>query len=272
MSRPTLVAVGSLIAIVLLAGALHWRGRGNPQGPTGRPLVVYAAPAVRVAMEAIARDYEAETGQRLELRFGPSEDILTKAGMPNPGEPADLFLPADDSYVRLARGRGLVAEGIPITTMRAVVLVAPGNPKRISTWADLLRADVKVAVPNPGAAVGKIAREHLVATGAWVALRPRAIDTGTVTEAANAAKLGSVDAAIVWDAVAAGYTGQTVLGLPELAGAVARVEIAVLTQSPDAAAALRFARYATAADRGLIHFRTAGFRIVDAAGSRGEPK
>lgn len=271
MSRPTSVALGSLLAFALLAAALHWRGRDESSDATGRALVVYAAPAVRVPMEAVARDYESETERRIELRFGPSEDILTKAGMADPVEPADLFLPADGSYVSMADGRGLIAERIPLASMRAVVLLGKGNPKGLAAWPDLLRDGVKVAVANPGAALGKIVREHLVATGRWEALRPRAIDTGTVTEAANAAKLGSVDAALVWDAVAAGYPELGTLEPPELAGAVATVEIAVLKQSPDAAAALRFARYVAADDGGMKRFRAAGFRTVSGP-TRGEWK
>jgi molybdate transport system substrate-binding protein len=143
-----------------------------------------------------------------------------------------------------------------------VLLTAPGNPKNLSRWADLLRPDVRVAVPSPAAAVGRLARDHLAAAGLWDELRPRVVATGTVTEAANAAKLGSADAAVVWDAVAAAYCGQTVVTLPELVPVMARVEVAILTQSPAPAAARRFARYLTAPDRGLVRFREAGFRVV----------
>ena len=47
----------------------------------------------------------------------------------------------------------------------------------------------------------------------WAALEPHVIEAGTVTEAANAAKAGGVDAAIVWDAVASRYADQAVLRL-----------------------------------------------------------
>ena len=177
--RSFLIAAGSLIALGLLVAGLYWRTDSN--APEQRPIIVYAAPAVRVPLEAIAKDYETETGRRIELRFGASEDILTKAGMVNPAEPADLLFPADASYVRMARDRGLISDQFPIATMKIVVLTAKGNPKNIAAWDDLLREGVKVAVPNPAAAVGKIARDHLVATGRWAALQPHAIDTGTVT-------------------------------------------------------------------------------------------
>jgi molybdate transport system substrate-binding protein len=257
---PLTAAVGSLAALGLLVTGLWWRERADPT--PDRPLIVYAAAATRPAMEAVAVDYQRETGRPVELRFGASEDILTKAGMPSPTEPADLFLPADDSYVRLAEQRGLVAESIPFARMRGVVLLAKSNPKQIRTWDDLVRAGVRVAVPNPGAAVGKLARDHLAKTGRWPALRPHAVDTGTVTEAANAARAGGVDAAIVWDAVAGNYPDQTALALPELDGVIGRVEIAVLQQSRDPAAALRFARYVADPAGGLPHFRDHGFRVI----------
>ncbi len=264
MSRTTVTAVVSLVVLALVGAGLWWHERQSRSSSDAHPLVVYAAPAVRVPLETIARDYEAETGRRVEMRFGPSEDILTKAGMANPADPADVFLPADDSYVRLARERDLVGAGVPIATMRVVVLTARGNPKRLAAWADLLRDGVCVAVPNPGAAVGKVAREHLAAKGKWTALARRAVDTGTVTEAANAAKVGSVDAAVVWDAVTVNYKDQTVLDLPEFAGATGRVEVAVLTQSAQPDEAQRLVRFLTAPDRGLATFRAAGFAVIDA--------
>jgi molybdenum ABC transporter molybdate-binding protein len=260
-SRPILIAIGSLIALGILAAILYWRTKDN--SPAQRPIIVYAAPAVRVPLEAIAKDFEAETGHRVELRFGASEDVLTKAGMVNPAEPADLLFPADASYVQLARERGLISEQFPIATMKIVVFTAKGNPKNIAAWPDLLRDGVKVAVPNTSAAVGKIARDHLVATDKWAALQPHVIGTINVTEAANAAKIGSVDAAIVWDAVAAGYKEQTVLALPEFDGVTARVELAILNQSSDPAAARRFAEYVAAADHGLKQFRAAGFKVIE---------
>ncbi|VTR98049.1 molybdenum abc periplasmic molybdate-binding protein : Molybdenum ABC transporter, periplasmic molybdate-binding protein OS=Rhodopirellula sp. SWK7 GN=RRSWK_03582 PE=4 SV=1: SBP_bac_11 [Gemmata massiliana] len=267
-TSPTTVALGSLVTLAGLIAGLWWREQQTRTGPIDRPLIVFVAPTSRLPIEAIAADYERETGQRVELRFGPSEDILTKVRFPAPGEPADLFLPADDSYVRQARDLGLVAESVPIATVRAVVLLAKNNPKQFRAWPDLLRGGVKVAVPNPGAAVGKLAREHLVSTRKWLALEPRVVDTGTVTEAANASKVGSTDAAIVWDVVATApaYRGQAVLMLPELKGVTGKVELALLNQSSDPPAARKFARYITDPNHGLVRFREAGFNVDDKAG------
>lgn len=261
-TSPTAVAVGSVFVFAGLVAALWWRGYDS------RPdrLVVYAAPTVRLPLEAIAEDYERETGRGVELRFGPSEDILTKVRLANPAEPGDLFIPADDSYVRQARELGLTGESLPVTRIRAVLLLAKGNPRGIAGWDDLLAPGAKVAVPSPSAAVGKLARDHLADTKKWGSLAPHVVDSGSVTEAANATRAGdrpAIDAAIVWDAVAAGpaFRGQTVLAVPELAGVTGRIEMVVLKQSRDPAAALAFARFVTAPDRGLRRFREAGFRV-----------
>ncbi len=260
-----MLAVGSLLVLGLLGAALGFREWQARPTQSDRPLIVYAAPTTRLPLERIAADYERETGRRVELRFGASEDILTKVRFPSPVEPADLFIPADDSYVQQARELGFVAESVPIARVKGVLLLAKQNPKQIATWNDLLRDGVKVAVPNPAAAVGKIARTHLTKNGKWLALEPRVIDTGTVTEAANATKAGSVDAAIVWDAVAhsPAFVGQTVLIVPELDGVDGRIEVAVLKQSRDPEVARRFARYIAASDRGLVHFREFRFLVED---------
>jgi molybdenum ABC transporter molybdate-binding protein len=259
----TLVAIGSLVVMIALAVALGWRERQHHAA--GQPLIIYAAPTSRLPLERIAADYEAETGQPVELRFGASEDVLTKVRFPSPTEPADLFIPADDSYIREARDLGLVAETIPIARTQAVLLLAKANPQGIAAWSDLLRDGLRVAVPNPAAAVGKLTRQHLQKTGKWAALEPHVVDTGTVTEAANAARLGSVQAAIVWDAVANGpaYREQMVLQLPELDGVQGRIEVAVLKQSRDPQLALRLARFITTPDRGLARFRELRFNVVE---------
>jgi molybdenum ABC transporter molybdate-binding protein len=86
-------------------------------------------------------------------------------------------------------------------------------------------------------------------------------------------RLGSVDAGIVWDAVVAQQPDLTVVKLPELAGVTARVQLAVVKDSTQPTAALEFARYLAAPDKGLTHFRRHGFNDVEAGDvSDGRPE
>jgi molybdate transport system substrate-binding protein len=256
MPRSVVAALGSLVILAGLIAALAHRDRPA----TGvRPLVILAAPTVRGPLEAVAADYTRDTGRPVVIDWGPSEQLVTTARFPAAHRPADLLIPADDSFLVHARVLGLLDEWTPLARVQAVVLLAPNNPRRLEKWADLHADGVRVAIPNESAAVGKLTREHLTKTGRWYAISTRVKDVLTVTEAANAAKVGSVDAAVVWDAVAAGsgYRGQTVLSVPELADVRGTVAAGVLKQSPDAEVASGFLTYLTTTGR--VRFREAGF-------------
>lgn len=257
MPRSALVALGSLVLLAGLFAALAWRERPVP---TTRPLVILAAPTVRGPLEAVAADFTRDTGRPVVIDWGPSEQLVTTARFPPPHRPADLLIPADDSFLTQARELGLLDDWQTLAHVRAVLLLAPNNPRRIEGWADLHADGVRVAVPNEAAAVGRLTRDHLARSGHWHPLQPRVKDVLTVTEAANAAKVGSVDAAVVWDAVAAGagYRGQVLLTVPELAGVKGTVAAGVLHQSPDRQAAESFLKHLT--EQGREHFQAAGFR------------
>ncbi|MCI0702724.1 MAG: molybdate ABC transporter substrate-binding protein [Planctomycetia bacterium] len=250
-------AGGSVVAVVLLVYLLCLEARPE-NAQTDRPLRVCCAAALKPVLQDIATEYERETGQRIECEFGDSGQMLTSS-IVRPD--SDLFLPADDSFIRLAQEKGLVAEVFPIGRMRAVILTRPGNPLGITKLDDLLKPKVKVGIANPDrAAIGKVVRDHLRKQANWDALSGKLTTLhATVTDSANAVQLGGTDAAIVWDAVAFNYSELVTVRVPELDGAIGRVELALLKRSPAPAAARRFALYLTARDRGLSVFRARGF-------------
>jgi len=274
--RARLWAIASIAVIAVLVGLLYLETRpaATPEGQpeAQRPLRVYCAAALRPVMRDIAAEYLKETGRGVEFDFGDSGAMLGNATVRPDG---DLFLPADDSFVRLAEERGLVAQTIPLCRMRAVVITRPGNPHAIAAFEDLLDDELKVGIANPDrAAIGKVVRDELQRLGKWDALAGRiAVQHTTVTDAANAVQLGSTDAAVVWDAVAGNYPELAVVKLPELAGAVGRVELAVLKSAPDPAKAQHFARFISASDKGLSLFRKSGFSEVESGTvwTAGEP-
>ena len=224
------------------------------QATGDRPLIVGVAAGLRIPTEALARDYTAATGQRVELRYGASEDLLARVSYPAGVEPTDVFLPADESYVRIAEDRRLVERSEYLGAMRAVLL----SSDELRDWSDLLRPDRRVALGQPGSAIGKLTREHLRERGLWNELAPRVVETGTVTESANAAKLKAVHTAIVWNVVAQGYPNLKTLEPPELRGCIATVRIAALKQSRRPGDAEAFVRYAADPRQGGAHFRAAG--------------
>ncbi|HXD88778.1 MAG TPA: extracellular solute-binding protein [Urbifossiella sp.] len=257
MSRVFSFAGAAVGSLAVLAGLIYLLYSGSESPRDDRPLLVYCAAALKPAIQAVAADYQRETGVRIEFRFGNSEQVLASAALSREG---DLFLPADDSFVRAAEAKGLVAETFPVATMRAVVLSKAGNPRGITQFADLLEPGLKLGQANPdAAAIGKVTRDHLLKSGHWKELSDHTlVYHTTVTDAANAVLVGSNDAAIIWDAAAVNYPKLAVVHLPELEGAIGKVELAVL-RSANRNGAMRLVRFVRSPEHGAPAFRAAGF-------------
>lgn len=263
--RAQAVVVVLLVALFVLLSvlvAMLWR---SPTGGDAHELTMYCAAGMRGPLQIAADAYEREYGVRVLLQYGGSNTLLSQIEVSRTG---DLYLAADQSYLELAREKGLVQEILPLATMEAVVGVPRGNPRQVDGLDDLLRDDVRVVLANPDqAAIGRIAREQLQKTGDWPALREQVRKTGvfkpTVGEVANDIKLGSVDTGILWDAVVAQYPDLEIVRIPQLAGGVANISIGILSNSRHPTAALRFARYLAARDQGLKTFSTLGYRPVE---------
>src|SRR5438067_6823194 len=117
--------------------------------------------------------------------------------------------------------------------MTAVLAVPAGNPKHIESWGELFRTDVGFAQAEPKiAAIGRLTREQMTRTGQWENIHNKTkVYKETVNDVANSVALGSVDAGVVWDAVARPNPKLAMVALPGLDAVTARVQVAVLTTS-----------------------------------------
>jgi len=264
MSRLTSLPALALISLLFVGGGF-WYLRHAASPPAGsttaEPLVVHVAAGLRVPTEKIAAKYRAETGQQVELRFGASQTLLANVELTRQG---DLYVPADESYLEAAKGKDLLAERLPLARMKAVVLLHSRIAVAPASLGDLYKHTKSIAQANVDAsAIGKLTKQHLARTEMWKPLERRTAGfKGTVNAVGNAVKIGSVDAGIVWDAVAFQYPDCRTVSLPELDGIRARVEVGVLKTSANPTAALEFARY-IASEPGLSEFRDAGFADVE---------
>ena len=86
---------------------------------------------------------------------------------------------ADAYFAGLRAVNSLISQGlltgaaVPYVTNKLTIMVRKGNPKQISTLADLARPDVRLAMPNPAfegvarqikASLGKVGGEQLIKT------------------------------------------------------------------------------------------------------------
>lgn len=260
--RAWITAGVSLAAALFLAGLLAWKpGADVEHQPSQSPLLVYCAASLKAPVETLARAYGRENGVPIHLQYGGSQTLLANLELSKRG---DLYIPAEEAYVQMGREKHLVAETLPLGRMNAVLVVRQGNPKNVRSLGDLLRAEVRLAQANPdAAAIGKAVRETLQKTGQWEAVRQHTlVFKPTVNDVANDLKLGTVDAAFVWDVTVRQYPGLEIVPTVELAKVKARLVVAVAATSTRPAAALRFARYLTAPDKGLLEFARDGFETT----------
>jgi molybdenum ABC transporter molybdate-binding protein len=279
MNKALLAAIGSLT----LMGTLLWwlmrdppRSTASPENgavPTvakslsgkatsAEPLKVLCAAASQAVMETIRGDYEAATGRTLTIQYGASQTLLSQIEVSGIG---DLYLPADDSFLKLAQEKQLVEEILPGPRMRVVVAVKKGNPKNIRSLADLHGRQVRLVQASPeAAAVAKLTRQVLTEQGTWDSLHKATMAyRTTVNDVANDVLVDSADAGIVYDAVLHTYPGLEAVDLPELKEAVSQVSVGVVTSGKRPTAALHFARFLTARDRGLIRYKEHGFQVAE---------
>ncbi len=262
LHRTDLVLFGSAVLLaglfLLMAGSGEQMPDGSATRRNGSSLMLYCAASNRAVMESIRKAYETEHGVRIDVQYGPSQTLLSSIEVSRSG---DLYLPADDSYLVLANEKNLIAEVLPIAKMKAVVAVAKGNPKAIESYPDLIRDDVRLILASPEtAAIGKVSRDALRETGRWRAVR-RACTAfrASVNEVAADVAIGAADAGIVYDAVLHTYQHVDFIELPELSRAASDLAVGVLRTTKQHDAALHFARYVAAEDRGLNHYQQFGF-------------
>ena len=262
ISRPLLAVLGSLALLGVLAASLIDRPGPATKTDSKEGLVIYCAASNKSVLEAIRADYERAYGTPLQIQYGASQTLLAALEVAGAG---DLYLPADDSYLALARERNLVTDQFPLALMQAVVAVPQGNPKRIERLADLLRSDVRLSQANPeGAAIGKLTKIALQASGDWEKLHTHTtVYKTTVNEVANDVKVGAVDAGIVYDAVLHDYNTLDMVAIPELAQVQGHVAVAVLKASRQPRQALHLARFLASRDKGLARYKEFGFQPVE---------
>ena len=209
-----------------------------------KTLRLYAGAGLSRAVDELAAEFEKVTGVKVEPDYGGSGMIITRAKL---DQRADLFMPGDVWYVNQLQAdtdlieekdKKLVAFFVP------VIIVPKGGAKGIKSLEDLFRPDVKVALGNPRACqVGRLTTKIFEKNGLDRS-KLTAKESVTVNDLGVWVKMGDVDAAIVWDAIAANFAKWVrVIEIPRDRNMISRVVIAMMTTSTHKAEARQFIEF-----------------------------
>ena len=231
-----------------------------PKGAGQTSLRLYAGAGLRRAVDELASEFETRTGIRVDPDYGGSGLILSRV---RDDQAADLFMPGDVWYVdRLEKfapgrvvGRATVAYFVP------TIIVAKGNPKGIKSLVDLGRSDIHLALGKTDACqVGRVSARILKGAG----LDPAELKTQeslTVNELGVWVKMKTVDAAIVWDAIAANIADDVdKVAIPPEKNIISEVVLARLSGSARPEKAESFIKFVSGPDGQRI-LKEKGFRI-----------
>jgi molybdate transport system substrate-binding protein len=135
-----------------------------------------------------------EKASKEKIRFTLASSGSLKQQIEN-GAPFDVFLSANEQYVKDLAGAGLVTDATVYATGRIALWSPNGSVKSL---ADLKKPSViHLSIPNPQhAPYGVAAREALESQGVWKEVEPKIVYGENVRQALQFAESGNVEAVI----------------------------------------------------------------------------
>ncbi|MBS0123474.1 molybdate ABC transporter substrate-binding protein [Thetidibacter halocola] len=185
-----MIRVLSLICLLFTPVALR------AEGPT-----VFAASSLKTALDLIAEDYGAATGQTVTLSYAGTSALARQIQF---GAPADLYISANAEWMDVLQEQALILPESRVDLLgNRLVLIGPAGAAPIDMAAPLPQGRIAMALVEavPAGIYGKAALESL---GLWDAAEPNVVQTDNVRAALALVALGEAQLGVVYasDAVA----------------------------------------------------------------------
>jgi len=224
---------GLLAAFVLAAGAIAAGPAKPKQKPLPSPVTVFAASSLTDVFPAI--------DSRQIYSFAGSNTLATQIAN---GAPADIVASANTTIPNMLYTQGLVEKPVDFTRNTLVVVVPKTNPADITSVYDLTKSGVRIDIANSSVPVGSytlsILKNMNLTTPVLANVVSQENDVRTVL---TKVALGQADAGFVYASDAKTVAGLvTVLKLPAWAQPKVTYALAVVTRSPNQAAAQAFVK------------------------------
>jgi molybdate transport system substrate-binding protein len=223
-------------------------------------ITVAAAASLSAVFPQIGAGFErAHPGSHVRFTFLSSNGLATQI---KEGAPVDVFASASPKWIdAVAADPGVVMRAV-FARNRLVLIVPRDNPARITRFADLARAGVRLVVAAPGVPAGDYAREALARAGLRAALHNIVSNEQDVEGVVQKVASGDADAGIAYatDVTPTVARAVTQVELPASANVVALYEICVVRGTKAASLARAFLAYVLGPGQAVFH--EAGFSAI----------
>ena len=173
-------------------------GPGQVPQQTPEALVVLAASSLQGVLPVVARAWRTAGGVPVRFSFDATSRLAPQILR---GAPADVFISADDVWMRwlLERG-GVEGESIrPVATNQLVFVVPRGASDPPGEAGSIAGADLaRIALAGENVPAGRYARAALERLGAWSSVEPRVVRGGSVRGTLEWVARAEVDGGIVY--------------------------------------------------------------------------
>ena len=205
----------------------------------GSELLVFSGAGLANPVQEIADAFAAETGCTPQIVFAPTGQLIAQIQSTEEG---DLIIAgAVDELANMKEEE--VTSTIELVKHIPVLAVAAGNPKGITSVADVGAEGITVLFPDPETTpIGKIAVKAFKEAGIYEKI-DIAANTTTAANAMTAMAAGQADAAILWKENAATNSNIEILDVPEMEKYIKIVPVAELSYSANEAARVAFVEY-----------------------------
>jgi molybdate transport system substrate-binding protein len=259
---------GSTLAIGLAIAGLGLAGCSSSKDPAGSDTVtsasatadpvtgditVFAAASLQGTFTDIGQQFEgAHKGTKVTFSFGGSSDLATSIDNDAPG---DVFASASTKTMATVVAANHAADAVDIAQNVMEIVTPFGNPKKITSVADLAKSDVKVVICKVGVPCGDAATA--VFKTANVTVTPVSLEADVKSTLAKV-QSDEADAGIVYvtDVKAAGAK-VTGVAIPGAQNFTTKYPMAVLKQTKNPVTARAFLDYVKG---------SAGQSVLSAAG------
>lgn len=218
-------------------------------------LRVLCAAGLRVPVEEIAKNYERDYNIKIELTYGGSGELLSQL------DRADVYIPADSTYVAFAKEMGKVSEDYHIGILHPCVMVLDEKWDQL-TIEEAVAKEMKIAIADVSSAIGKVTQEVFEERGIERQIKEGSYSSHpTVIQVANQVMTGAADMGIVWKSLEQQFPNAIFYELDIFEQHSVDFSASTLIRSEMNKEASRFAHYLTKETKGFVIFSKNGFDV-----------